>query len=47
MYFTLISYDPSQEIKMLTIVANLVTEFECVVFGFYIHIQLHYASCLK
>jgi len=30
--FTLIHYDPSQVIEMLTIVANLVTKFECVVF---------------
>src|SRR5436853_644185 len=36
--FTLIPYDSSQVFEMLTIVANLVTKFECVVFGSYIHI---------
>src|SRR6266508_4066378 len=36
--FTLIPYNPSQVIEMLTIFANLVTKFECVVFGSYLHI---------
>ena len=45
--FTLIYYDSSQVFEMLTIVANLVTKFECSIWLLYPYPMLHSASCLE